>query len=141
MVEAAGIEPATMGLRTLQTQIVKFSIDPKSHLRKGDVLAVWSLDRLGQSLKHWIAYVAKFEEKGIGFHSIPHQYPKKMVELRVRHSTIECIYEGKRIAIHPRAYKLSLTTTHEHIPSNHQAYAQWTPERLKKRALTTGPYT
>lgn len=31
---------------------------------------VWRLDRLGRSLKHLIAYVARLEEKGIGFHSV-----------------------------------------------------------------------
>jgi len=91
-----------------------------------------------KTVKAGIDYHVTFEKH---HYSIPHQYLKKTVELRVTQSTIECFYEGQRIALHPRAYKPGHTTTHEHMPSNHQAYAQWTPERLKKWALSTGPYT
>ncbi len=45
-------------------------LEKLQNLRKGDVLVVWRLDRLGRSLKHLISYIAKLEEKGIGFHSI-----------------------------------------------------------------------
>lgn len=41
-----------------------------THLRKGDTLIVWRLDRLGRSLKHLIETVAKLNEQGIGFKSI-----------------------------------------------------------------------
>ena len=39
-------------------------------LRKGDVLAVWRLDRLGRSLKHLIELMAELEGQGIGFQSV-----------------------------------------------------------------------
>jgi DNA invertase Pin-like site-specific DNA recombinase len=38
-------------------------------LRKGDVLAVWRLDRLGRSLKHLIELMGELEGEGIGFQS------------------------------------------------------------------------
>jgi DNA invertase Pin-like site-specific DNA recombinase len=39
-------------------------------LRRGDVLAVWRLDRLGRSLKHLIEVMGGQEDQGIGFHSV-----------------------------------------------------------------------
>ena len=41
-----------------------------THLRQGDTLVVWRLDRLGRSLKHLIETVAKLREQGIAFKSI-----------------------------------------------------------------------
>ena len=41
-----------------------------SHLRKGDTLVVWRLDRLGRSLKHLIDTLKGFHEKGIEFKSL-----------------------------------------------------------------------
>ena len=38
--------------------------------RKGDVLTVWKLDRLGRSLKHLIETVNQLHEKGVGFASL-----------------------------------------------------------------------
>jgi len=40
------------------------------YLRKGDVLVVWRLDRLGRSLKHLIEIITELESKGIGFKSL-----------------------------------------------------------------------
>ena len=41
-----------------------------SILRKGDVVVVWKLDRLGRSLKHLIDLVAMFRDKGVEFISL-----------------------------------------------------------------------
>lgn len=41
-----------------------------NHLRAGDMLVVWRLDRLGRSLKHLIATVTNLSDHGIGFKSL-----------------------------------------------------------------------
>ncbi len=41
-----------------------------SHLREGDTLVVWRLDRLGRSLKHLIETVAALHVQGVAFQSI-----------------------------------------------------------------------
>jgi DNA invertase Pin-like site-specific DNA recombinase len=38
-----------------------------SHLRVGDSLVVWRLDRLGRSLRHLIDTITGLEQQGIGF--------------------------------------------------------------------------
>jgi len=40
------------------------------HLRAGDTLVVWRLDRLGRSLTHLIETVTKLNDQGIGFKSV-----------------------------------------------------------------------
>jgi DNA invertase Pin-like site-specific DNA recombinase len=41
-----------------------------SHLREGDTLVVWRLDRLGRSLRHLIDTVTELHEGGVGFKSL-----------------------------------------------------------------------
>jgi DNA invertase Pin-like site-specific DNA recombinase len=41
-----------------------------SHLREGDTLVVWRLDRLGRSLRHLIETVTTLSEQGISFQSL-----------------------------------------------------------------------
>ncbi|HEV2238362.1 MAG TPA: recombinase family protein [Ktedonobacterales bacterium] len=41
-----------------------------SHLRSGDTLVVWRLDRLGRTLKHLIATITDLSEQAIGFMSL-----------------------------------------------------------------------
>lgn len=40
------------------------------HLRKGDTLVVWRLDRLGRSLQHLLKIIEDLQGRGVGFRSI-----------------------------------------------------------------------
>ena len=40
------------------------------HLRDGDTLVVWKLDRLGRSIKNLIAFTDQLEHAGLGFRSL-----------------------------------------------------------------------
>src|ERR671932_2427045 len=44
--------------------------DALSHLRAGDTLVAWRLDRLGRSLRHLIDTITGLEAQGIGFRSL-----------------------------------------------------------------------
>ena len=44
-----------------------------SHLRAGDTLIVWRLDRLGRSLAHLIDTIRDLQERGVGFRSLQEQ--------------------------------------------------------------------
>src|SRR4051794_7475787 len=41
-----------------------------SHLREGDTLVVWRLDRLGRSITHLIQTVSGLGKRGVGFKSV-----------------------------------------------------------------------
>jgi DNA invertase Pin-like site-specific DNA recombinase len=41
-----------------------------SHLRNGDTLVVWRLDRLGRSLRHLIDTITELHDRGVGFMSL-----------------------------------------------------------------------
>src|SRR5918998_3720908 len=47
--------------------------DALEHLRPGDTIVVWRLDRLGRSLEHLIETIRRLEEQGIHFKSLQEQ--------------------------------------------------------------------
>ena len=76
------------------------------------------------------------------YYSVPYQLAKKQVEVRITRSVVEIIFNGKRVASHPRIYgKGKTNTVHEHRPASHQKHLEWTPSRILQWAETTGPNT
>ncbi len=76
------------------------------------------------------------------YYSVPYQHIHHTVDIRVTDKTVECFYQGKRIAIHARCYKrYQYSTLAPHMPQNHKAHAKWTPERIARWANKIGPYT
>jgi transposase len=76
------------------------------------------------------------------YYSVPYQLVGKEVDLRFTASTIEILYQGKRVAAHARSNRPGKhTTVAEHRPKAHQKYLEWTPSRIIEWAGTMGPFT
>ena len=62
--------------------------------------------------------------------------------MRITPATIECFYKNKRVASHIRSYQPGRhTTVKEHMPTSHQKWAEWTPQRFIHWAEKIGPQT
>lgn len=76
------------------------------------------------------------------YYSVPYALVKQQLDARLTERTIELFHKGQRVASHMRSYaKGRHTTTPEHMPKAHRAYAEWTPQRLVHWAEQTGPDT
>jgi transposase len=76
------------------------------------------------------------------YYSVPHQLLREKLWARITTRTVELFHNGKRIATHLRSSSdRKHTTVREHMPSSHQRYADWTPERLKRQAGEIGRNT
>ena len=76
-------------------------------------------------------------------YSVPFEYIKKKVDVRVADKTIEVFYKHTRIASHKRlrGRKGQYSTIAEHMPKDHQHYVEWNGDRFRKWAEKIGPYT
>lgn len=76
------------------------------------------------------------------YYSVPYQLIKKELDIRITTNTIECFYKGRSVAVHASSDRPGRhTTIKEHMPANHQKYAEWTPERLIQWGGKIGPHT
>jgi transposase len=76
------------------------------------------------------------------YYSMPYTLIKQLVDVRLTANTVECFYQGKRIASHTRSYqKGKHTTLTEHMPLAHQKFADWNPGRFLNWAIDIGPAT
>ena len=77
------------------------------------------------------------------YYSVPFEYIKREVDVRLTRNVIEVICDGSRICSHVRLYgKRDLYSTRdEHMPPNHQEYMQWNSDRFRAWAAKIGPDT
>mgnify|MGYP000013426030 FL=1 len=74
-------------------------------------------------------------------YSVPYEYIKKKVDVRVTATTIEIFFQHNRIASHCRLCGRlgQYSTFQEHMPKDHQAYLEWNGERFLRWAKEIGP--
>ena len=80
------------------------------------------------------------------YYSVPHNYVRQKVDIRITDNTLEIFFKSKRIASHqlvPQTlrYKGKHTTIKEHMPKSHQKQNEWSPERIISWAQKTGEHT
>lgn len=73
-------------------------------------------------------------------YSVPYEYIKKKVDVKVTDTTIEIFYNHNRIASHRRLKGRTgqYSTVTEHMPEDHQKYLEWNGDRLRKWAERIG---
>src|SRR5579864_3749775 len=97
------------------------------------VFAEWKECRVG------IDYHVEIDKH---YYSVPHHLLREKVWARITARTIEVFCRGMRVAAHVRSSSnRGHTTVREHMPSSHQRYADWTPERLRRQAGAIGRHT
>ena len=77
------------------------------------------------------------------YYSVPYQYIKNKVEVRVSESIIEVFYQQNRIASHKRLFGRpgQYSTLIEHMPDGHQKYLDWNGDRFRRWASKIGKST
>ena len=77
------------------------------------------------------------------FYSVPYEYIKHRVDVRLTRNVVEVFFEGSRICSHVRLRGRpgQYSTAEAHMPPNHQQYVQWNGERFKKWAAQIGANT
>lgn len=76
-------------------------------------------------------------------YSVPFEYIKRKVDVRLTRNTVEVFFEGSRICSHVRLHGRpnQYSTQDAHMPPNHQQYSQWNGERFRTWAQKIGPNT
>lgn len=76
-------------------------------------------------------------------YSVPYEFIKRKVDVRVTDTVIEIFFNHNRIASHHRLYgrKGQYSTITEHMPADHQEYLEWNGDRFRKWAERIGTNT
>ena len=76
-------------------------------------------------------------------YSVPYALIGKQLDVRYTQHTIEILYRGERIASHARLHGggSRYSTQSGHMPEKHRGMLDWTPQRIKRWAVSIGPHT
>jgi transposase len=74
------------------------------------------------------------------YYSVPYEYIKRKVDVRLTRNVVEVYFEGTRICSHVRLHgrRGQYGTQTPHMPPNHKEYTQWNGERFRKWAAKIG---
>ena len=76
------------------------------------------------------------------YYSVPYRLVRQQLEVRLSAHVVEIFSQGQRVASHQRSpHKGRHSTVAAHMPTAHQDYAEWTPQRLIRWAATAGEAT
>jgi transposase len=76
------------------------------------------------------------------YYSVPYALVKQPLDVRVSARVVEIFHKGQRVASHQRSpFKGRHSTVAVHMPTAHQQYADWTPQRLIRWAASSGVAT
>ena len=77
------------------------------------------------------------------YYSVPFEYIKRKVDVRVTDTVVEIFYKNTRLASHRRlrGRKGQYSTITEHMPADHQQYLEWNGDRFRKWGAQIGPNT
>jgi transposase len=94
------------------------------------IFAEWQKKRVGKNY-----HINAFGH----YYSTPYTFVNEEVYVRVRENTIEIFFGTKQIASHLKSNQIGkYTTNSKHQPSNHEFYADCTPENLLYKAEKVG---
>jgi DNA invertase Pin-like site-specific DNA recombinase len=109
-----------------------------SHLREGDVLVIWKLDRLGRTIRGLIDLVGQLRERGVGFRSLTEGFDTSTPGGRLVFHIFAALAEMERDLIRERT-RAGLTAARARGRTGGRR-PKITPQRLKHaRALLNDP--
>jgi transposase len=76
------------------------------------------------------------------YYSVPYDYVRENVDIRLTTDLIEVYFKEVRIASHKRLYGEigQFSTNKDHMPDNHRLYLEHNPENNREWAKTIGPF-
>jgi transposase len=76
-------------------------------------------------------------------YSVPYEYIKHKVDVRLTQNMVEVFFQGTRIASHKRRYGPpgQYSSVESHMPDKHRQFTQWNAARFIRWAMEIGPST